>query len=323
MATVPTISIIVAVYNAEKYLKRCIDSLLAQTFTDFEVLLINDGSTDNSGVMCDEYTRNDSRFKAFHRTNHGVGSTRHFGMGQAQGTYTIHVDPDDWLESNTLQALYDTACKQQADMVIYDFMEEYPHKSVRSSQQPTRCDAPQVLCDILSSKLHGGCCNKLIRRSCYTDYGIHFIEGLNWGEDTVTVIRLLQQPIRVAYCKDTVYHYDFHSNTSSYTRIATPEKLEHRERSVRLLMELTTDQSLMKYVYSRLLTVAYLAIYLNTYSGKEFHRRYDVLKGRSFASYSLSKQERMFVWIALHIGYRASRVLMRTKLLYRRLLKRT
>ena len=318
----PTISIIVAVYNAEKYMKRCIDSLLAQTFTDFEVLLINDGSTDNSGVMCDEYARNDSRFKAFHRTNHGVGSTRHFGMKQAQGIYTLHVDPDDWLDNNTLEALYDTACKQQADMVIYDFMEEYPHKSVRSKQQPTECDASQVLCDILSSKLHGGCCNKLIRRSCYTDYGIHFIEGLNWGEDTVTVIRLLQQPIRVAYCENTVYHYDFHSNTSSYTRIATPEKLEHRERSVRLLMELITDQSLMIYVYSRLLTVAYLAIYLNAYSAKEFHRRYDVLKGRSFASYSLSEQERLFVWIALHIGYRASRILMRVKLLYRRLLKR-
>lgn len=322
MATVPSISIIVAVYNAEIYLRRCIDSLLAQTFTDFEVLLINDGSTDKSGVMCDEYARNDSRFKAFHRTNHGVGSTRHFGMKQAQGIYTLHVDPDDWLDNNTLEALYDTACKQQADMVIYDFMEEYPHKSVRSKQQPTECDASQALCDILSSKLHGGCCNKLIRRSCYTDYGIHFIEGLNWGEDTVTVIRLLQQPIRVAYCKNTVYHYDFHSNTSSYTRIATPEKLEHRERSVRLLMELITDQSLMIYVYSRLLTVAYLAIYLNAYSAKEFHRRYDVLKGRSFASCSLSGQERLFVWIALHIGYRASRILMRVKLLYRRLLKR-
>lgn len=322
MSTVPSISIIVAVYNAEIYLKRCIDSLLAQTFTDFEVLLINDGSTDKSGVMCDEYARNDSRFKAFHRTNHGVGSTRHFGMKQAQGIYTLHVDPDDWLDNDTLEALYDIASKQQADMVIYDFMMEYRECGRRSSQQPSQCTPHCLTSEILSLKLHGGCCNKLIKRSCYYTYGINFIEGLNWGEDMITVLRILKNPIRIAYCPDIMYHYDCHSNENSYTRIVTPTHLEQREKYVRLLMELITDQSLMKYVYSRLLTVAYLAIYLNAYSAKEFHRRYDVLKGRSFASCSLSGQERLFVWIALHIGYRASHILMRVKLLYRRLLKR-
>lgn len=322
MSTVPTISIIVAVYNAEKYLKRCIDSLLAQTFTDFEVLLINDGSTDKSGAMCDEYTRNDSRFKAFHRTNHGVGSTRHFGMKQAQGTYTLHVDPDDWLESNTLQALYDTACKQQADMVIYDFIEEYPHKSVRSSQRPTGCDTFQVLYDVLASKLQGGCCNKLIRRSCYTDYDIHFIEGLDWGEDTVTVVSLLQHPIRVAYCEETMYHYDCHSNSNSYTRFVTPKTLEQREKSVRILMDIIDGEPCAGYVMARLLTVAYLAIRIDAYPAKEYYHRYGVLRHRKLMRMvGHSLQEKLFVWIALHMGYSAARVLMKAKQLYQRVFK--
>mgnify|MGYP003290096173 CR=1 FL=1 len=322
MATVPSISIIVAVYNAEKYLKRCIDSLLAQTFTDFEVLLINDGSTDNSGVMCDEYARNDSRFKAFHRTNHGVGSTRYFGMKQAQGTYTLHVDPDDWLENNTLEALYDTACKQQADMVIYDFMEEYPHKSVRSKQQPTGCDTFQVLCDVLSSKLQGGCCNKLIRRSCYERYNINFIEGLNWGEDTITVVRLLQCPIQVTYCEGTVYHYDCHSNVNSYTRFVTPAILEQRERSVRVLMDIVKGEPCMSYVMSRLLTVAYLAIRIDAYPARGFHHRYGILKHHKIMKMvGHSLQEKLFVWIALNVGYSMARILMRVKLLYQKIIK--
>lgn len=323
MIRMPAISIIVAVYNAEKYLKRCIDSLLSQTFSDFEVLLINDGSTDNSGAMCDEYAKNDSRFKAFHRTNHGVGSTRHFGLNHATGEYTLHVDPDDWLDDITLQALYNTACSQQADMVIIDFMEEYPDKSTRNCQQPTNCETSQVLCDILSSKLQGGCCNKLIKRSCYADFDINFIEGLNWGEDTVTVVRLLQHPIRVSYCADTVYHYDFHSNANSYTRFVTPSILEQREKSVRILQEIVTEKPYRNYVMARLLTVAYLAIRIDAYPAQEFQHRYGILeKEKIMHLVGHTFQEKLFVWIALNMGYTIAQVLMKGKLLYQKVFKR-
>lgn len=323
MLRVPAISIIVAVYNAEHYLNRCIESLLSQTFTDFEVLLINDGSTDNSGVICDEYAKNDPRFKAFHRANHGVGSTRHFGLAQAKGEYTLHVDPDDWLDDNTLQALYDTACSQQADMVIIDFMEEYPDKSIRNCQQPTNCETRQVLSDVLTSKLQGGCCNKLIKRSCYADYNINFIEGLNWGEDTVTVVRLLQHPIRVSYCADTVYHYDFHSNTNSYTRFVTPNILEQREKSVRILLKIVNKEPYRNYVMARLLTVAYLAIRIDAYPAQEFRHRYGILQGQRIMNLvGHTFQEKFFVWIALSIGYQVAQTLMRVKLLYQKIFKR-
>jgi len=98
----PKISIIVPVYNAEKYLQQCIDSILIQTYTNFELLLINDGSTDNSGSICNEYAQKDSRIKVFHKQNGGVSSARNLGLYNAQGEWLLFVDSDDKITSETL-----------------------------------------------------------------------------------------------------------------------------------------------------------------------------------------------------------------------------
>ncbi len=102
----PAVSVIVPVYKAENYLCHCVDSLLAQTFPDFEILLIDDGSPDHSGDICDEYARKDSRVRVFHKENEGVSSTRQCGIDNAKGEYTIHADPDDWVEPDMLDELY-------------------------------------------------------------------------------------------------------------------------------------------------------------------------------------------------------------------------
>lgn len=107
----PIISVIVPVYNVEEYLSRCIDSILAQTFTDFELLLINDGSTDNSGRICDEYIKNDSRIKVFHTKNFGVSSARNKGIENAIGKYISFVDSDDEVFNTYLETLYNHIVK--------------------------------------------------------------------------------------------------------------------------------------------------------------------------------------------------------------------
>ena len=99
---IPKISVIIPVYNVAKYLHRCIDSALAQTFTDFELLLIDDGSKDNSGEICDEYARKDNRVRVFHKENEGVSVARNIGIGHSSGTYLMFLDSDDWLESSCL-----------------------------------------------------------------------------------------------------------------------------------------------------------------------------------------------------------------------------
>ena len=109
----PKVSIIVPVYNTEKYLARCIDSILAQTFTDFELILVNDGSKDNSGKICDEYAQKDSRIVVIHKENGGVSSARNKGIDVAQGEWISFVDSDDWISSDFLSSFtYD------ADLMI-------------------------------------------------------------------------------------------------------------------------------------------------------------------------------------------------------------
>ena len=119
----PAISVIVPIYNAEKTLRKCVDSLLAQTFQDYEILLIDDGSPDQCGAICDEYAKLDSRVRVIHQENQGVSAARQCGMDNAQGEYTIHADPDDWVEPEMLEELYKKAKEDDAYMVICDFYE--------------------------------------------------------------------------------------------------------------------------------------------------------------------------------------------------------
>ena len=107
---IPKISVIIPVYNAEKTLHRCIDSILAQTFSDFEVLLIDDGSKDKSGEICDEYARKDSRIKVCHKENGGVSSARNMGLDNAKGEWITFVDADDYIASDFLSAINNNNC---------------------------------------------------------------------------------------------------------------------------------------------------------------------------------------------------------------------
>lgn len=103
----PKVSVIIPVYNVEKYLSRCIDSVLAQTFTDFEILLIDDGSYDNSGYICDQYAENDNRIRVFHKENGGVSSARNVGLDNARGEWIAFIDADDWISEDYLKQEYD------------------------------------------------------------------------------------------------------------------------------------------------------------------------------------------------------------------------
>ena len=103
----PKVSIIVPVYNTKDYLHRCVDSILAQTFTDFELLLIDDGSTDSSGIICDNYSQIDSRVRVFHKKNGGVSSARNIGLDNANGEWITFVDSDDWVAAAYIEKLYE------------------------------------------------------------------------------------------------------------------------------------------------------------------------------------------------------------------------
>lgn len=217
---IPKISVIVPVYKAEAYLHRCVHSLLAQTFSDFEILLIDDGSPDSSGVICDEYARKDKRVRVFHKENGGVSSARQCGMDHAVGEYTIHADPDDWVEPNMLEELYKEAKKEDADMVICDFYIEEKKKTKYIVQKPSTLDHETVLRELFQ-QLHGSCCNKLVRRTCYCEFGVSFPLLLSNLEDFYVNCSILSNDIRIAYLPQAFYHYvrDINSNSLSHRKI--------------------------------------------------------------------------------------------------------
>ena len=211
------ISVIVPVYNAAFTMRKCLDSLLTQTLKNFEVLLIDDGSTDNSGALCDEYAQQDSRVKAFHKSNGGVSSARQFGIDHAQGEYTIHADPDDWVEPTMLAELYQKAKETNADMVICDYWENGLTFQKRMEQRPSSLDAHTVLRELFTH-LHGSTWNKLIRRDSYQKYDVHFPKDINYCEDLYVCASFLKNEIKVAYLPKAFYHYYNDTGKESLSR---------------------------------------------------------------------------------------------------------
>ena len=222
----PDISVIVPVYKAEKYMHRCVDSILAQTFTNFELILVDDGSPDGSGTLCDQYAQKDNRVKVIHKENGGVASARQCGIDNATGEYTIHADPDDWVEPNMLQELYNKAKELDADMVICDFYVDSENERVYRTQNVSSITSSVVLKELLFHRLHGSLWNKLIRLACYTENNIKFIKDLNYCEDYLVCVKILIHDIKIAYLDQAFYHYDQKVNSESITRKFSVKTLE-------------------------------------------------------------------------------------------------
>lgn len=129
----PLFSIIVPVYNTEQYLRECIDSILAQTYENFEVILIDDGATDNCPQICDEYAERDSRVKVIHKENGGVSSARNIGIQSAKGKYLLFFDSDDSVKPNTFERLFQLQLEKKADVICYGYYQEYEDHHFRNN----------------------------------------------------------------------------------------------------------------------------------------------------------------------------------------------
>ena len=272
MNKIPKSSVIVPVYKAEAYLHRCVDSLLAQTFTNYEVILVDDGSPDRSGEICDEYARKDDRVKVIHQPNGGVSMARQKGLDNARGEYVIHADPDDWVEPDMLEQLYAKAKEEDADMVICDYYTHYSEKMNYVQQKPSALDHTTVLCELFQ-QLHGSCCNKLVRRVCYNKFQIKFPVGVSYCEDLLTNATLLSHDIKVAYLTKAFYHYDQGINPNSLVSNYNRQDFQRNEQLFRLMskaLEGTSAQEMgRRSVAKSLLLRTFRGHY---FSGSEFRQ---------------------------------------------------
>ena len=120
----PLISVIVPVYNVENYLPRCLDSIINQTYTNLEILLVDDGATDNSGKLCDEYAQKDNRIRVFHKENGGVSSARNMGLDNATGEYIAFVDSDDYIDKCMYEIMLNSSVQNNADIVVCGYLSQ-------------------------------------------------------------------------------------------------------------------------------------------------------------------------------------------------------
>ena len=206
MANFPKISVIVPVYNTEKYLHRCIDSVLAQTYKDFELLLIDDGSKDSSGTICDEYAAQDTRVRVFHKENGGVSSARNAGLAIASGDWIMHLDGDDWIEPDMLERLIQKGEDTGADIVMGDFLFAYSDRDILYSLPDWDNNKTASLNRYITSVwtcVWGG----IHKRSLYEEYQLKSPQGVTYCEDFHLMARLCYHAKKVVNVHQPFYHY--------------------------------------------------------------------------------------------------------------------
>lgn len=202
------ISIIVPVYNCEKYLPRCIDSILAQTYADFELLLIDDGSVDNSGNICDSYAEKDKRVRVIHQANAGVSAARNAGLDATHGEYVGFVDADDYIDAEMFRILYEKSEKENADIVMCDAVTKLdgkPDEEDTIPQLPKSCVlsrsdwTPELL-----RYMAGSVWRCIYKRELIED--IRFPVGIKISEDRIFNLQAMGKADRLFYDKQELYY---------------------------------------------------------------------------------------------------------------------
>ena len=259
------ISVIVPVYNAEAYLHHCVNSILIQSYTDFELLLVDDGSPDRCGAICDEYAAKDCRIRVFHKENGGVSSARNLGLEQAQGEWVTFVDSDDWLAEECFESLMSA---DDADLVVGSCMRSSGTKLQVVDNWYDKTTVPDFLNDYLDKLLLRTPWGKLFKRSIIVENNIHFDEKLRFGEDTLFVFQYLcycDSIAAVSYCG-----YNYLDETDGWVRNSRKYKLSLSEIDVSLGKTLALIERLSERFDSSFDTAPHIFVFLSMYSTVNF-----------------------------------------------------
>lgn len=207
------VSIIVPVYNVAKYLPRCLDSLINQTYKNIEIILVDDGSTDGSGDICDEYAALDDRVNVFHTPNGGVSHARNVALDNAGGEYITFVDSDDWLEKDWIADAIAEVIRADVDLYIGGYVKSYEtgcDKVVHKYMPKTILTNIECLKEMYMQKIEDTAfawevCGKLFRRKLWN--GVRFRENISVQEDGIAFFEILQQTEKAVYVPAYTYHY--------------------------------------------------------------------------------------------------------------------
>lgn len=207
------ITIVVPVYNVEKYVAKCIDSLLAQTFTDLEILLVNDGSTDGSAKICEEYARKDSRIKVIHQENQGLSAARNTGIEHASGKFLGFIDSDDYIDEDMYEVLYNQLQENQADISVCGIYNEYADVVRRACPTDefmvvSQKEAMRLVLE--ANKISVNAVNKLYKKEIFQE--LRYPVG-KLSEDAHVILEILLQAKTIVISTVPKYHYIHRGNS--------------------------------------------------------------------------------------------------------------
>ena len=206
------VSIVVPIYNTKKYLKKCMDSLVSQTLKEIEIILINDGSTEDIDSIVNEY--NDNRIIYIKKDNTGIGSTRNLGIQKSKGEFLLFVDSDDYIDENYAKKAYEKAIIDEVDIVISDFYKDYDGKLKEETFDIEKIFNMKEKNEYLW-KINLGPCNKLYKRELIEN--IKFNENTKY-EDAPFVVEALLKANKISYLKEFLSYYVIHSNSETTIR---------------------------------------------------------------------------------------------------------
>jgi glycosyltransferase involved in cell wall biosynthesis len=297
MQSSPLISIIIPVYNTEKYLKQCINSVLSQTFTDFELILVDDGSKDSSPDICEQYAQSDDRIRVIHQKNSGVSAARNTGLNHAQGQNICFIDADDWVENDFLSTLYSNKCSSNADIVFCNIKIVYGERIdlfIPYDSQKSTTDIPNYLSKT-GTYVYGCIFSKQIVGDQRFPHEIHLCEDLYF------MARLLSKCKHAVNCYIPLYNY--RQWDGSVTRNITPElnseMLKCLDSTLHFFSNYPDYNEFQKVFAWRTLSIT-IQLALSTNSFRDFIEKNKANKAYVMNNPLLGLKMKIFIWCLLH-----------------------
>lgn len=212
------VSVIIPIYNKSEYIQRCARSLISQSFKNFEVLFVDDGSTDDSADLCEEIVKNDSRFRLIIQKNAGVAVARNFGIKAAQGKYLAFVDPDDTVDEDFLKELFEKAESEKAQITCCGYITKR-NDITRDEFLPEKEDKKTILLNLVKEHpIYNNMCTKLYLREFIVNEGILVPDGIIIGEDALFNLRAYAAAERMTVVKKPLYYYHLYETSTMNTK---------------------------------------------------------------------------------------------------------
>lgn len=297
------VSIIIAIYNGEKYIKECLDSVLKQTYKNLEIILVDDGSTDNSGKLCDGYAEKDKRIKVIHQKNGGVSLARNRGLTEANGDYVCIVDQDDWLSLDCIEYLVKLVKENNAEIavvpnVIYASNNRKVYSETRKVERVDIWSNEQAACEMLYSKMEIGPWSKIVSRELLMNNNIKFHIGIYGGDGYAFSVESFMSAKKIAVGYKGVYYYRVDNYTSEMSKFR-PRTLQCSLKAVDIMYDEFNEYSkrmsrATKYAKWRVY-VAFLNNLVASKLIKDFPEEYKVLikNSRKYAYRSFTAEVRV------------------------------